>query len=258
MSPQGSLDREIAHLLDAEPELLPLLPELLADLASLGSFPDVIVELLRPLELPAGVALDLGCGKGAVAVELAAELQLTVTGVDAFEPFVEEARAAASRRRVADRCRFEVGDLRERLRAPSSFDVVILASVGPILGDLRRTLLALAGCARPAGWVVVQDCALRRGTRPRPGYEGYGPLDGARRTIEDSGLRVVREVVHSLDEVRAANRASTSAIARRAEALARRRPDVAELVQAYVERQRAECRFLEERAVEVSWLLRRA
>lgn len=259
MGPQGSLDHEIARLLDAEPQLLPLLPELLADLESLGSSPEVIVELLLPLDLAVGSsALDLGCGKGAVSLALGGALPLTITGIDAFEPFVEAARAEAARRGLEDRCRFEVGDLRARLRGDGAFDVVVLASVGPILGDLRRTLGALAGCVRPGGWVVLQDCALRRRARPRAGYEAYVPLDATRRTIEASGLQVVREIVHSVEEVRAANRATTAAIARRAEALVRRRPEVAKLVYGYVERQRAECRFLEESTVEVSWLLRRA
>ena len=65
------IDRQIAESLDATPELLPFLPELLADWTS--SRPEEVLRFLEPLELPPTTrALDLGCGKGVVALALAA------------------------------------------------------------------------------------------------------------------------------------------------------------------------------------------
>ena len=105
------IDRQIAESLDATPDLLPFLPELLADWTS--SPPDEVLRFLEPLELPPTTrALDLGCGKGAVALALAERLGFYVVAVDAFPPFVEECRRRAEDKRLGHRCEFYCGDLR--------------------------------------------------------------------------------------------------------------------------------------------------
>ncbi|WNG54045.1 methyltransferase domain-containing protein [Archangium gephyra] len=96
MSQNESLEEQVATALETTPELLPFMPELLADLDELGTEVRDIIELLRPLGLPAGArVLDLGCGKGTVALALARELGLRVLGMDGFVPFVEQARRRA-------------------------------------------------------------------------------------------------------------------------------------------------------------------
>ena len=100
MSPEWTT--EVARSLDAAPDLLPFLPELLADLDSLGSQPEAIVRLLSGVVAPGRRVLDVGCGKGAVALALARELDLAVVGVDLFEPFVEKAVAWASAQKLGD------------------------------------------------------------------------------------------------------------------------------------------------------------
>ncbi|MFC1543543.1 SAM-dependent methyltransferase [Candidatus Neomarinimicrobiota bacterium] len=87
------MEKSVAENLEIDERLLPYLPELWADLWALGSFPDLIVEMLKPLGLPGAETsvLDLGCGKGAVSVTLAKELGFNVVGVDGFRPFLDEA-----------------------------------------------------------------------------------------------------------------------------------------------------------------------
>lgn len=73
----------VADSLQVEKRLLPHLPYLLQDLWALGCAVDRIIDLVGSLGLAAGSrALDLGCGKGAVAVRLASELGLEVVGID--------------------------------------------------------------------------------------------------------------------------------------------------------------------------------
>ena len=108
--------REVAENLDTDPELLPYLDELLADLDELGCNLELIVETLRGMQLAEGSrALDLACGKGAVSLALAEQLGCAVEGVDLFAPFIARAQALARARGLESRCRFRAVDMRRAL-----------------------------------------------------------------------------------------------------------------------------------------------
>ena len=94
---------------EAPPELLPYLPELLTDIWALGSSPVTVVEWLRSRQLPPETTrvLDLGCGKGAVSINLARELGFHILGIDFFEPFLAEAMEKARELGVEKLCSFE-------------------------------------------------------------------------------------------------------------------------------------------------------
>jgi hypothetical protein len=58
----------VTYALQVEAELLPLVPELLADLDELGGYASVIAEVLADMALPQSTrVIDLGCGNGAAA-----------------------------------------------------------------------------------------------------------------------------------------------------------------------------------------------
>ena len=66
------LDESVAQAMEADVRLLPLLPELLADLWELGPPAEQVLAALESVGLePGSTVLDLACGKGAVAVALA-------------------------------------------------------------------------------------------------------------------------------------------------------------------------------------------
>ena len=76
-------DEMVAYALEAEVDLLPHLPELLSDLKELGSDAGLLAEVFGALPLPDHArVIDLGCGKGATASEIADSLGLKVMGVD--------------------------------------------------------------------------------------------------------------------------------------------------------------------------------
>lgn len=254
-----TLEVLISESLDATPELLPYLPELLADVAQLGSSPEVIVDLLRPLELPrrGALALDLGCGKGVVALTLAKELGLRVLGIDLFEPFVLEARALASQLGVADLCRFEHADLRDTLEKARNFDVLIYASLG-VLGRHDEAVGALRRAVRPGGYLVIDDAYLAELLQlDQPGYHHYASRIEIRRRLTAHGDRILSEVILPQEGLAKENRRTTELIRRRAERLAAEHPDDAELLLGYVERQERECELLETHTVGAVWLLER-
>ena len=114
--------------------------------------------ILDGLRLQPGMrVLDVGCGQGADAFELAALVgpDGLVTGVDFSELLITEAV-----RRGADRglpVKFEVGDA-QALRFPdSSFDAVRTERMLMHVPDPSRALAEMARVLRPGGRMVVCD-----------------------------------------------------------------------------------------------------
>lgn len=138
-----SLEESVAQAMDGEgPEIVPYLPYILQDAWELGTLPGTVIDLVRR-HLTDWVrlrVLDLGCGKGAVSVRLARELGCRCLGIDALEEFISVAREKAAAFGVRRRCRFEVGDIRDRIHDLGRFDVIVLGAIGPVFGGHRATL----------------------------------------------------------------------------------------------------------------------
>ncbi len=257
---QSDSDRQIAAAFGIEPVLLPVLPELLADVWVLGSWPEYIVHLLRSAAtLPEGASVvDLGCGKGAVAIPIARDLSFRVHGIDLFPPFLAEARARAESAGVSELCRFEEGDLRQAVRAGRRYDVAVLAGVGAI-GDHGRTVWEVRRIVRPGGALVIDDGFLADDAGPRrPGYEYYRSRGETIRELRSHGDRLIQERLVPAEELKQYNRTNTESIRRRAAELAARRPDLAEALERYLQSEEEECAFLESRTTAAIWLLERS
>jgi cyclopropane fatty-acyl-phospholipid synthase-like methyltransferase len=248
---------QVAAALDATPELVPWLPELLADLWELGGSPAVVAGWLGELNLPPGTrALDLGCGKGAVCLTLARDLGFRVHGVDLFEPFLVEARARAVEWGLADRCRFEKGDLRAVVRTASGYDVVVYASVGA-LGPLDESVRALRSCVREDGLMVIHEGFLAPGAGAEADFASLAGYEETRRRLASCGDEILREHVLSPEDMRALDERYIERIEGRARRLAAAHPSVASLALGYVERQRRAAAAWERAARSAAWLLRK-
>lgn len=253
--------RSVAKSLEANATVFPYLPELLVDLWDLGCSPDVITEIVRPLELsgPAIRVLDLGCGKGAAGITLASRFGFRCLGIDGCDPFLEEARRQAEAHGVAELCEFRLGDVRTAVRELSGYDVVIYASLGDVLGSRAECVRKLRNTVRPGRFIVIDDGFLKRVDRlEQPGYESclaHRPMLDALTSCGDS---VLREVVLPDERVRAINQRYLRAIQGRASDLAARLPEIAEELSAYVRRQAFECDLIDEHLASAVWLLQRA
>lgn len=249
---------EVARSLDAQPEMVPYLAELLADVDELGGSADQIAEVVGDLGLARELrAADLACGKGVVAVRLAKELGFRVVGVDAFEPFVERARERAAEHGVTDRCAFRCADLREVITSGDLFDVVLMIALGPVLGDMAVTVGELRKCVRPGGYMVIDDAYLAAGAGLIARYEGYSGHEEMLGRLTVYGDELVREVIPSPEEIRRGEAEITAAIRRRAEGLAREHPVAAEMASRYVATQERESRLLGDGVMYALWVLRR-
>lgn len=253
----------IAEYFNVDPEIAHLVPRLLADFDARGSYPSLLVELLAQAGLERGARLlDLGCGKGAVAIAAARALEARVDGVDLLPAFVEQARARAEAAGVAGRCHFEVGDLRQSLTLPgrpAGYDAALLVSVGEVLGPLGQAVGAMRRVVRPGGLLVVDDGYLLGDTAPD--LAGYGQSltrEQALAQLTSHGDPIVVEQPVTAAQVAGQNAQYNRWIGARAEQLAREFPQHAAALQAYVERELEESRMLETDFACVTWILRRA
>src|SRR5215218_7564346 len=112
---------------------------------------------------PGGAALDVCCGTGDLALELASRVgaEGTVVGCDFSERMLDLARGKASRR-DASNVRFEWADALDLPYPDGSFDAATVGFGARNLADLDRGLRELARVVRPGGRLVILEI-----TQPR-------------------------------------------------------------------------------------------
>ena len=253
------LDKSVAHAMETDVRLLPLLPALLADLWEFGPSAEQVVAALASVGVePEATVLDLACGKGAVAVALAEQLGVRVEGIDAFQPFLLAALALATERGVAHRCCFEQGDTRHLLGQEKQYDVALLLSVGPVLGDYAQTIAGLRRLVRAGGYIVIEDGFLADGVAHQPLAEGYAGHSETLRQLTACRDVVVREVVCPAEQARSVNQRNTDLIRQRARLVRARHPAFEQLIDEYVARQERETQILGRDVLCAIWVLRRA
>jgi SAM-dependent methyltransferase len=144
---------------------------------SLEDAADQAERAIRALALEPGErVLDVPCGDGRVAIELAAR-GMHVTGVDLTEPFLEAGRERAAARGVGVDLR--AGDMRAPLGV-AGFDAALCfwGSFGYFDEDgNRRQAAAIADALRPGGRYLIDTVSLETLAarfRPRDWFEAEG------------------------------------------------------------------------------------
>jgi SAM-dependent methyltransferase len=112
---------------------------------------------------PGARVLEVGCGPGRLAIRLAREHGLDVTGLDLDPGMIDRARAnaAASRDGGGPEPSFVVGDVASLAFADRSFDLVVSTLSMHHWGDPAAGLAEIGRVLRPGGRALVWD--LRRG-----------------------------------------------------------------------------------------------
>jgi SAM-dependent methyltransferase len=248
----------LAYSLETEEELLPLLPELLADIWALGSDVETIVGAVKALSLPpTSRVIDLGCGKGAVSIALAKALNFRVLGIDLFEPFVRQCEEYARQNGVEDLCEFRHGNIVNLAGQIEPADVAIFAALGDVLGTRTETMSILRRYVRPGGFVVINDDFLRRADGPSfPGFEGAAVRDVALSGWAGQGDVLVYESIETDDDDENGDN-EAELIARRADALARANPSLAAAIDRFALSQAEEYDLLAKEFVSATWVFRR-
>ena len=105
-------------------------------------------------DLPAGRALDVGCGEGADAVWLAGQ-GWEVTGVDVSGVALERAAEHAAERGVAERTTWHQADVFAGDPLPTGFDLVTAAFVHVPPDSFDEVYRSIAASVAPGGSLVV-------------------------------------------------------------------------------------------------------
>ncbi|MET8808428.1 class I SAM-dependent methyltransferase [Streptomyces sp. NPDC004546] len=118
-------------------------------------------ELAEHLELGPGLrVLDVGSGLGGPARHLAQHAGADVTGVDLTEEYVDVARWLTDRVGLADRARFQQGDVTALPFPQASFDRAWMLHVGMNIEDKTRLFTEISRVLTDDGLFIVYDVML--------------------------------------------------------------------------------------------------
>ncbi|HSV44059.1 MAG TPA: class I SAM-dependent methyltransferase [Candidatus Bathyarchaeia archaeon] len=253
-----TLQESIVKAMDgSDPGLIPFLPYILQDCWEIGSDPNTMIGLVRKHAQDHSHlrVLDLGCGKGAVSIRIAQEFKCACLGIDGIKEFIGEADRKAKEYVVGHLCRFEAGDIRERVKCLRGFDVIILGSIGPVFGDHSQTLGTLKECVTHNGIIIIDDGYIANGS------DYVHPLvqkqDVVYRQIEDSGMQLIDEVVFDKNYIKGSDDAIYENLKKRCLELIEKFPAKATLFKDYIKRQEEENVVLEEKIVCAVMVIRR-
>jgi len=155
-----SLQESVRISLDCtNPDIFPFLPYILQDSWEIGAcYTDIKTLIENHFETIQDLkVLDLGCGKGAVSIQLAQALGCSCVGIDGMPDFIDEARIRASQRNVGQLCAFLHADIRMVVEGFTGYDIIILGAIGPVLGNYYQTLSRLKPCLSEKGIIIIDD-----------------------------------------------------------------------------------------------------
>lgn len=159
-----TIEESIATAMDFNEDvtIIPFLPYILQDFWELGTPPEIVIHFIQKYckNYSTLHVLDLGCGKGAVSVKLAAALKCSCYGIDGIPEFIATSKEKAREYGVETLCKFEVGDIREKIKVLDKYDVIILGAIGQVFGDYYVTLSTLSKHLTPEGIIIIDDAYI--------------------------------------------------------------------------------------------------
>lgn len=253
-----TIEEIVVKALDGtDKELYPFLPYILQNLWEIGADPEIIINLIGKhfINYSKLKVLDLGCGKGVVSIKIAKKLNCMCHGIDAMPEFIVEAKDKATEYQVDHLCKFEVGDIRERVKILPKFDIIILGAIGPIFGDYFSTLTTLSMCLDKDGAFIIDDGYIDNNS------DYAHPLILKQETIHQqikaAGMQLVDEEIITKESIRNSDDYIFNNIEKRCLELINKYPDKQHLFQNYIQRQEEENDILANKVVCSTMVIRK-
>lgn len=241
-------------------EILPFLPYILQDFWEIGSNPETMISLIekhRGNHLKIKV-LDLGCGKGAVSINVAKQLNCKCFGVDAVPEFIAFAEAKSAELGVDHLCTFEVADIRERVKTLPKFDVIILGAIGQVFGDYFHTLTLLNHNLSENGLIIIDDGYVDDNCNTQQEQQVLS-LSSLRKQISDADMCLIEEVLVEDENLDISDEYDKQYqdICKRCDELSVQYPDKAKLFASYADNQKIEYNNIKSNIICSTMLLKR-
>ena len=115
--------------------------------------PGNVAKMLSGIETQGKRLLDIGCGIGGPACEMALTFGADVVGIDLEAPLVERANRRAAKLGLGERCRFQTVEAGMLPFDDASFDIVTSAGALTQTGDKASLLREIRRVLKPGGYV---------------------------------------------------------------------------------------------------------
>jgi len=119
--------------------------------------PGSVARMLDGLDTAGKRILDIGCGLGGPACEMAVTYGASVVGVDLEAPLVARANAYAAKAGLAERCRFQEVEIAPLPFDAGEVDIVRSAAALTQTEDKPAMLADILRVLRPGGWISTYD-----------------------------------------------------------------------------------------------------
>ena len=119
--------------------------------------PGNVAKMLNGLETKGKRVLDIGCGIGGPAFEVARTFGLDVVGIDLEAPLIERAKAAAVKHGLTEQCTFRTVEVGPLPFDDESFDIVMTAGAITQTKDKQAIFRECYRVLRPGGYLSCYD-----------------------------------------------------------------------------------------------------